>query len=555
MSPSRADIAQLISSFDHPDAIRQRELMDRLLAMLRDDTIGAEVLETSLANLKMVEPAARVALLRVLGEFGHPDTLLPLMRFVFDQRGKPQESDARGLAMQGIMRLTNPDRAARVFDFLMDVKHDEDPFVRGYAAQAFEQIGDRRAIPILEGMLEQDGHEFVRESAARALERLRSAAQGEQSSSALSQADISAQELLQKIRGAQGKDRDYWLGILRERQDSFELLAELISNGATKKDRLVGLRQLLDHPDPRTRQLALAHMRHTRDTSERAICLRILGNHLEGDATADELEQIRAARRDQDLFVQRAALRAAAASGNEDLIQHAIEHLMKRDESARSEAASGLARSGGDALKRHQPRLRDALERAHNARLHSASDELELIEANLLQALSSFAGRSTIGRKDLQRDALRSLRMASGRWPILVSALKLLRESAGDMEDWGPEQRWSGAEAAPLLDLISHENAKVRQRAFAFLHQGAPLKWSVMTPYLEQLLHDEKAPVVEHIIPLLEQTQDARALELLEDLSRAPDSATSEAARGALQRIRNTHRVVDANFVKPDDFF
>ena len=76
-----------------------------------------------------------------------------------------------------------------------------------------------------------------------------------------------------------------------------------------------------------------------------------------------------------------------------------------------------------------------------------------------------------------------------------------------------------------------------------------------MTPYLEQLLHDEKAPVVEHIIPLLEQTQDAHALELLEDLSRAPDSATSEAARGALQRIRNTHRVVDANFVKPDDFF
>lgn len=555
MSPSRADVAQLISSFDHPDAIRQRELMDRLLSMLRDEEIGAYALETALANMMMVESPARVALLRVLGELAHPDTLLPLMRFVFDQRGKPQESDARGLAMQGIMRLTSPEKAARVFDFLMDVKHDDDPFVRGYAAQAFAQLEDWRASPLLEGMLEQDTHEFVREHAARALEQLRRQAAQQQSSAALSQPDLGAQELLQKVRGAQGKDRDYWLGILREREDSFDLLVELISDGATRKDRLVGLRQLLEHPDPRTRQVALAHMRRTQDASERAICLRIMGNHLEGDATPEELEQIRAARHDQDLFVQRAALRAAAASGHDEMIGHAIEHLMTRDESARQEAAAGLPRSGSAALRRHLPRLRSALERAHAARLESASDTLEEIEANLLQALSSLAGETTIGKRDLQRDALRSLRMASGRWPILVSALKLLRESVDTHEPWSDEQRWSGAEAAPLLDLISHDNPKVRQRAFEFLRQGAPSQWSVMTPYLEQLLHDTRAPVVEHIIPLLEQARDGRAIELLEDLSRAPDEATSEAARASLQRIRNTHRVVEASFVKPDDFF
>ena len=231
MSPNRADVAQLIESFDHPDAIRQRELMDRLLVMLRDEEIGAQVLEVALANLRLVEPTARVALLRALNELGHPETLLPLMRFVFDQKGKPQEQDARGLAMQGIMQLTTPDKASRLFDFLMDIKQDEDPFVRGYTAQAFARLGDWRAIPILEGMLEQDSHEFVREGAARALEQLRRGAQQEQSSAALSHPDMSAEELLQKIRGAQGKDRDYWLGLLRERPDSFDLLTELLSHG------------------------------------------------------------------------------------------------------------------------------------------------------------------------------------------------------------------------------------------------------------------------------------------------------------------------------------
>ena len=552
MSPDRAAIAHLITSLDHPDGIRQREVMDQLLGLLQDPYLGDDVLDTALANLRVIEPPARTALIRVLSEYAHPKSLLPLMRYTFDSRGKIADSDARGLAMQAIMRIATEEHADKLFGFLMDMKSDDDPFVRGYAAEAFAQFNDPRAKHILMGMLESDPHEFVKERVTRALKKLE-AAPSTQGSGALAQHNISGTELLQNIRGTQGSDRNYWLSILRERPDSFELLKELITQGGSK-GTLIGLRELLEHPDPAARALVVSHLSIQRDSAEHAIGLRILAKHLQGDANPQELQLIQNSLRNTDHFVQRAALKAATASGNPDMLERALAKLDSRDEMTRSEVAAALPQAGGDALRKHAPKLRSILKKAHEARLHSASDDVELIEANLLQALSTFAADMPVGKRDMQRDALRSLHKSSARWPVLVSALKLLREATSE-EPLSEDLRWSEAESAPLLDLLSHENDKVKQRALEFLRHGAPLKWQLLTNYVEPLLHDPEAPVIEHLIPLLEQATGTRAEQLLEDLALSSREDVADAARNALQRMRNTQRVVEASFVTPDEFF
>ncbi len=547
MSWTRAQTAQHIMNLDHPDAIRQRALMDELLAQLASG--NQEALESVVSNLELVEPETRVPLIRVMSEYAHPSMLLPLMRFVFDARGKPREGDARGLAMQAIMRIATPSHAGKMFNFLMDMKQDEDRFVRGYTAEALAKFGDARARPLLEGMLQNEEDDFVKARVRSALDALGSVPTHDNDQ--LAQQDLSDMELLQNIRGHEGKDRDYWMGILREREHSFELTRELITQGGSK-GTLIGLRELLESNDSRARTVATRHLMQTQDEAEQAISLRILGKHLQGDANAEELELIQRGRNARDLFVQRAALTAAASCGQNDLMRDAIGLLMDNDEHAALDIATALPRAGAQALKRFTHQLRDARAYINRRRQHSVDDTPELIEANLLQALAELASEVNVGRTDLQRDALHSLHDAVNRWPIVVSALKLLRETTTQEEQLPESSRWSPGDAAALLDLLEHDNPKVRTRAYELLRYGAPKNWSMMTSTLERLLHDDEAPIAEHIIPLLELAGDRRAEQLLEDLGLSKDPEISQAARRTLQQMRNGKRVVEATFVMRD---
>jgi HEAT repeat protein len=54
---------------------------------------------------------------------------------------------------------------------LRSLAHDE-PSIRWQAAEALAAIGDRTAIPVLQGLLE-DNDDFVREAARTGLEELR----------------------------------------------------------------------------------------------------------------------------------------------------------------------------------------------------------------------------------------------------------------------------------------------------------------------------------------------------------------------------------------------
>lgn len=547
MSQIRAQIAQLVGHLDHPDAVHQRGFMDQLIALYRQQP--EEALDGMLANLKLAEPRARVALVRVLSELAPQGALVPLMRFVFDSRDAIGESDARGLAMQTIMKISGPEHARRLFDFLLDVRQDADPFVRGYAVEALSRFGDPRAEPLIRAMREDESL-FVRERVQRALEQL----QGLQGSSdELAQRQMSGEELLGRIRGSQGEDRVYWMGILQQREDAFELLAELVTQGGSK-GVLIGLRGLLESADPRARQLAVRHYATARDEpAERAICLRLLGNHLSGDATPEEVKLIASALHDGDMFVRRAALYAAGGTGDATLTTRVIESVQGRDYETMLDAAKGLGRSSGAALKRFMPQLLDALGHVRGVRQSSGSNEPELIEANLLQALSELAPHLTVGRGDLQREALRSLHGARHRWPIVVSALKLLRETRGEEEMLPIGERWGSEQAATLLDLLEHEDERVRERALDFLYYGVAPGWGPMVPYLERLLHNDEAPIATRIVPLLERAGSPRAQQLLEDLTRAPSEEVSEAARAALRHMREEQPVLEARFTRPPE--
>ncbi len=258
MSASPEEIARLVDRLDHPDAIFQRQMMDKILA------IGPAAVEPLAANLSFAEPRAKEAIARLLGELRDTRAMLPLMRFIFDARGSIPDSDARGLAMQSLMHLAEPEHAQKLFDFLMDIRRDPDPFVRGYAMEAMGKFGDKRARPILEEALEDD-HEFVQTRAQRAVAALDAdTAVGEGLRSG-----ASATEILQKIRATQGGERTYWINALKERDDAFELARTLVEEGG--KGTLIGLQLLLRMNDPRAREVAVRHYAAADAAADRAI--------------------------------------------------------------------------------------------------------------------------------------------------------------------------------------------------------------------------------------------------------------------------------------------
>lgn len=536
-TPSPEQLAALIDRLDHPDAIFQRELMDNLVSL------GPEIIPNLAANLSMAEPNVKTCLVRILAEIGDARAILPLMRFVFDNRGSIEDADARGLAMQGIMKLARPEHASKLFDFLWDMRQDADPFVRGYALEAMARFGDRRAEPILRGAL-SDEHEFVRQRAKLGLEHLEQNTGTEQ----LAQNETSDAAILQKIRGSDGADRAYWLGILTERPNAFELASALVREEG--KGQLIGLQLLQQLQDPRARQIATRHYRATRDAANQAICLRLLAQYMRADASHSELEIIRDGHAHSDPFVRMAALAAGGASGDGALVDQTARALESRDFHTALNAAEALSNGTTPEMRRLIPRLRDALDRAFKKRWSARDEESALLEAHLLRALGNVVDDRLVGRRDIELDALRSLDGARDHWPVLSSALRLLRQTSEDRRPLASDERWPRAATRQLADLLGHENLKVRDRALALLLYGAPADVTEIPLAVERPARLDMDFAL-RAVPLLEQTGGERSKEVLDMLANAPDEQVRLAAAAAARRLRNSQDVIDATFVKP----
>lgn len=538
MPLSREEVAQLIALLDTEDAQQQRQAMEML------SQAGMDALDPLEASLGFVDARVREAIVRILGMMNQPKAIPTLIGFVVNRRGSIEDANGRGLAMQAIMQLLLPKHAPKVFDFLMQAKSDDDPFVRGYAIEALGRLGDLRAQPIIkEAMADPD--EFVQERAQVAMGQLASApAPTEQGQ------EIDDETILQKIRTEQGGSRTYYINALMAKPNAFELAKRLIQEGG--KGALFGLQIMQSTDDERARTVALHHFVGDQDPTERAICLRIMAKHLKGDATADEQQVIRQGLHHADTFVKQAALAAAATSGQPDLAEHAIRQVERGREHEALDAAEALSRGSSEHLKRVLPQMRDALHQTQRRRQGYPTDVHVQTEAHMLRALNNvIAHGPVIGASEVIEQALNSLKDAREHWPILVSALRLLRDALGE-RTLSEESRWSKQGAHSLAQLLDHPEARVRARVVDLLKRGGPKGFSAMTPKLERLLYDEDVDTATDIIPLLARAQGAQARNLLQDLASSGDEAVAQAAEDALRSMRNDGPTISAKFTKPE---
>ncbi|MEM1349385.1 MAG: HEAT repeat domain-containing protein [Myxococcota bacterium] len=545
MSTHVEKIAKIVDQLDHPDADRQREQMDTLISL------GPEALEPLAANIAFATPRARKALVHVLGALGTTKAILPLMRFVFDRRDNLEDQDARGLAMRGIMELAEPKHAQRMFDFLMDVKGDRDPFVRGYALELMGRFGDRRAEPILEHAAQEDDEDFVRQRARQGLQVLHQEGDGAQDAL---KSELSDVELLQRIRGARAGARTFWVNALLERDNAFELAVALVREGGSGS--VLGLQLLQQLGDSRARAHVVRHYISSEETAEHAIALRILAQHIDHDATEEELEVIREGAHDADLFVRMAAMDAGGAAGDERTLRRALTAAASNDP---VEALAGAQALDKGVTPEHQglgPGLREALEAAHKRRMGRTNDDTINTQAHLLGALASLSRGATVGAGEAQRLALKSLEEAEDLWPIVVTSLRVLRDATPE-EGLSPGRRWSTAEVRDVLGLLSHDDARVRQRSADVLRRGAPSGLVSMVPSLERLIYDEEVSTADLVIPLLAHAGGRRATEIFEDLGEAEDPTIREAAAAALRSVRSgqerTDEPIDVSFTLDAD--
>lgn len=527
----RRQVAQLVESLDHPDAVHQREVMDALVSM------GSDVLDPVAASLSLVSPRVKTSLVRVMGELGDRRALLPLMRFVFDHADEPSASDARALAMKAIAHLAGPEDAKRVFAFLLDVYQDPDPFVRGYAFAAMGQFGDKRAVPILQSALQSED-DFVREQASSALARL------ERADGDALESDVDDIELLRQLRGARGGEREYWTNELLSRDSAFEMVKDLVEDGGP--GARLGLQLLQRIDDPRVRGVALRKAQSTPDPDQLAIALRILASQIEGDATEDELSQAKLALYSEDRFVRLAALGVAGASGDRELMRRAAASAGDSDPVVAATAAEALARGTTDSDRRLLPELIDAARSSFRSP-EGESEEAVRTRAYLMRAMRNLVSSGGFGVGDAQRLALDLLAVEDAR-PIVVTGLELLDVTT----------RNGGGEVAvdrvvPLAEYLGHDDPSIRRRAFEVLERAAPEGADILLDALERRLYDADPGEAERVLRVVERVASRRARLLVERVAEESSGEIQIAAEAAMRRMRSGEEYIDATFESASD--
>jgi HEAT repeat protein len=531
----RAAIVHLIDQLDHPDAVRQREVRDRLVAD------GGEAVELLCANLRCVNTRVRTGLVQVLADIGDDRALLPLMRYVYDECQNIKESNARGLAMQSIMRLAKPEHASKLFDFLVDMKDDPDAFVRTYVIEAFGKLGDRSAQPYISEALE-DPSEFVRERAQKTLDDL-------QMNSNDPTDQLSAEELLREVRSATGARLTYCVKLLSEHDQAFELASNLVREDGSRT--MVGLQVLQSLKDPGARHVAARHYQLTRSDADRAASLRLLAEHLNCDAQGSEVRIIKQALAHSDKFIELAALAAAARSGDHELTQRAIEATRSGDYNAAATASEALSKAGECLPSSLAEQVQESIQMVNGHRRHNEHEDLVRTEAYLLRALAKMIEPGDQRAEMAQQVALTSLRRSSELQPIVITALELLLRLT-PQEGYAIERRWHPADAAGLVPLLRHANPSVRARALEAIRRGSPGDAPNLSREFERLMRSEPEMVGESVVPAILATAGPNAKKQLAQLAVADEPTVRRAAESALRRLRSQQSHIDVKFRRAD---
>lgn len=552
LSQDSSKIAQVIDRLDTPDADIQRSVMNELVRL------GSNAVPTLVANLSVVNLRIRRGLVQVLGEIGDARALLPLMRYVFDRRGKHEEADARALAMKSIIALTDgPDD--RVFEFATDMVRDSDAFVRAFTVDLFVALNERRGLPYIKDSLE-DAEEIVRVRASLALPKLTQIQRSDRT--------VSGEELVEKILRSRGNQREFYLQELLDRPDAFSLAAALVR--VDSSESTAGLRALQQIDDPRARKVAGQALLRPLDISsaQRAIGLRIIARYLSGDATAEETQIIERGLYDEDRLVRLAALQAAGRSGVQSLLRNALNALQTGDVLTALTVAESLSRAPFPA----QPHLFSTLDNVltntrarrisgnsliKNQRSEDAEDQVRL-EAFLLRTMANIlenemdpavhARAQTQAFNSLQSNPVTSTNMQ----PIYITALEILDHTTSNMSaslNTATKGAWHLSEILFVLNAhASLDSERARHRARQILKRVVPQGCQELVPYLQQWRRDPKISIVDDIIVLLERAHSDDSVKILEELARDPVDAVRESASAVLRRWRNNAPYIDVDF-------
>jgi HEAT repeat protein len=184
----RPAVPELIRLFDHPDPgvqTRAVYLLKELGPLAIPDLRGAlssqdtEVLQNVIWSLELIGSKAVIPDLRGLLDRG--DLRLGIraakaLAALGDNRGfaflveqlDAADPDIRGLAVLRLSELEEP----RVLIPLIEKLDDKDPYVRMSAIDGLERLGDRRALPVLDGLRREDRSWQIRRSAAAAMQKI-----------------------------------------------------------------------------------------------------------------------------------------------------------------------------------------------------------------------------------------------------------------------------------------------------------------------------------------------------------------------------------------------
>ncbi len=543
MAKARGEIIRLLDQLDHPDAVRQQEVREKLVEC------GADAVDQLCANLGLVNRRVRTALVQVLGELGDERALLPLMRYVFDERQNVAESNARGLAMQAIMRIAQPKHASRLFDFLVDMKDDPDAFVRTYVIEAFGKLGLSEALPYVREALE-DSNEFVRERAQKTLDALE---MGDEESG---EAQMDPEALLKHIRSATGARLTYCVKLLREHDEAFDLACDLVREDGNRT--LVGLQVLQALDDPAARDVAVRHFQLTNSEADRAASLRLLAEHLDGNARASEVRAIERSLQSSDKFIALAAMSAAGRSGDPRLSRRAIEATRSGDYAVAATASEALSEVAETLDASLAEELFDSLRMVRGHRRHNEHEDLVRTEAYLLRSLGKMlephAGKPPYAEqaRHAEQAALNSLRGSTGLQPLVITALELLIRLVPE-RGYSLDERWHPADAGAIVPLLEHANPSIRRRALEVIRRGAPGDAPNLSRNFEQLMRGEPEFVSQAVIPAILETRGPNAKKQLAQLAVTDEPLVRRTAESALKRLRSRQPHIDVDFRRTRD--
>ena len=541
MSDEDTDFVELIDNLDHPSVPKQNQILARL-----SESVD-EARPVVLANLPMVSARTRRALLRWLDDHDSPDVTLPLMRYVFDERGNIAEGTGRSMAMALLFRrarkTTIPEERGRLRAFAEDICDAEAPDVRRLALRILGDTGDRDSMDVVQRRLDDDIEE-VRDAARRTLDALKAV-----KSRGGADDELPPDELLRRLVESAGPRRRQLIRRWRDHPAKSDIAVGMLERGTDLQQQ--ALRILIDEPVEEARPLLAPMILRDPDDSPVSLALRLLTKF--GDkqgATDDEEAGIRRALGSSDALTRAAACRAAAAFGLRDLADRVIALARGRDLVVALEAAESLTElleSSDDGQVRQ---LMDAIEAIDRRRQSPLDRDMVELLAHLLSALRIVVSPETIGIRRLHRRLFDILAARGGQRPIRVTVLQVLLAST-PTDGLEKHDRWDVTSASVLVDLIADADGPTAQRIALLLRRGAPAKMPGLDRVTRDLWKSGSINVADVVVPLLDRARTDLADEWLKQLADGEEPAATEARR--VLRRRRGEDVIDVEFIPRDD--